>query len=59
LANQHGLPDIADLLIELNSLRKSEAYGEASPSWTRSAEDIAIEVEQYVEAIAALLGRDG
>jgi hypothetical protein len=56
LANQHGLPEIADLLIELNTLRKSEAYGEISPSRTRSAEDIAIEVEQYVEAVAALLG---
>jgi hypothetical protein len=56
LANQHGLPDIADLLIELNTLRKSEAYGEVSPSPTRSAEDIAIEVEQYVDALATLLG---
>jgi hypothetical protein len=56
LANQHGLPEIADLLIELNTLRKSEAYGEISLSRTRSAEDIAIEVEQYVEAVAALLG---
>jgi hypothetical protein len=52
----HGLPDITDLLIELNTLRKSEAYGEVSPSPTRSAEDIAIEVEQYVDALAALLG---
>jgi hypothetical protein len=27
-----------------------------SPSPTRSAEDIAIEVEQYIDALAALLG---
>jgi len=58
LAEQHGLPDVASLLLELNTLRKSEAYGEMPSSRTRSAEDIAIEVEQYVEAVAALFGAD-
>lgn len=58
LAEQHGLPDVASLLLELNTLRKSEAYGEMPSSRTWSAEDIAIEVEQYVEAVAALFGAD-
>ena len=54
LHEAHGLPDIADLLTELNTLRKSEAYGEVRPSETHDAEDIAIQVEEYIEAVAGL-----
>jgi hypothetical protein len=50
-----GLPDIASLLEELNSLRKSEAYGETPPPHGRNAEDIAIAVEEYIEAVGRLL----
>jgi len=49
-----GSPDVAPLLEELNALRKSEAYGETSPPHGRSAEDIAVAVEQYVEAVGRL-----
>jgi len=55
LGSQHGLPDVSGLLTDLNSLRKSEAYGETPPSQSRSAEDIAVQIETFVEAIAALL----
>ena len=54
----HGLPDIAQLLTELNSLRKSSAYGETPPSHEWSAEDIAIEVEEYIEAVDGLVVGD-
>jgi hypothetical protein len=48
------LPDIAVLLTELNALRKSESYGEIRPSESLDPEDIAVEVEEYFEAVAAL-----
>lgn len=54
LHQSHSLPEIADLMTELNALRKSEAYGEVRPSETLSSEDIAIAVEQYIEAVARL-----
>lgn len=59
LASQHGLPDVGGLLIDLNSLRKSEAYGEMSPSRSRSAEDITIEIERFIDAVAALVEAAG
>ena len=43
-----GLPDVSDLLRDLNELRKSESYGEIRPPVSRSAEDIVGEVEEYV-----------
>jgi hypothetical protein len=49
LHSQHGLPDIADLLTDLNDLRKSEAYGEPASHPEMSAEDIALVIETYVE----------
>lgn len=55
LASQHGLPDVSGLLSDLNSLRKSEAYGEMAPSRSRSAKGIAVEIEVYVEAVAVLM----
>jgi hypothetical protein len=38
----------------LNTLRKSEAYGETPAPRTMRAEDVAIEVEQFIEAVARL-----
>lgn len=53
----HGdfdLPDVGDLLRDLNEARKSEAYGDvAAPDL--DAEDVASEVEGYITAIADLL----
>lgn len=48
LHQRFGLPDVADLLRDLNELRKSESYGEIRPPVSRSAEDIVSEVEEYV-----------
>ncbi len=55
---EHGLPDVADLLVDLNSLRKSEAYGELPPAEQRDPEDIAITVEEFLDAVSALVEGD-
>lgn len=51
LAERNGLPDVADLLIERNELRKSEAYGEILAPTELDAEDIASTVEGYIAAV--------
>lgn len=52
LHSQQSLPEIAELLKELNELRKSESYGDISPPRSYSAEEIATAVENYVEHVA-------
>ncbi len=54
LHTQHGLPDISGLLTRLNTLRKSEAYGETAPPRSMTAEDVATEVEHFVDSVAGL-----
>ena len=58
LAAAHGLPDIDDLLVELNDRRKFEAYGdiELPEDDDRDAQDLAAEVRDYFEAVEAVLG---
>ncbi|HXM05328.1 MAG TPA: HEPN domain-containing protein [Chthoniobacterales bacterium] len=57
LAAQHGLPNVEDLLKDLNEARKSEAYGDiASPEL--DAEDVASEIERYVEAVETFLRKE-
>ena len=55
LSRSHSLPDIADFLWDLNNARKAVAYGDVD-SPTLDAEDVAIKIEEYVEAVSALLG---
>ena len=55
LRDRLGLPDVADLLRDLNELRKSESYGEIRPPLNRRAEDIVTEVEDYVLEVEARL----
>lgn len=51
---QAGLPDISTLLGDLNDARKSSVYGDIEmPSL--DAEEIAIEIESYVDAVEKLL----
>ena len=58
LAAAHGLPDIDDLLVELNDRRKFEAYGdiELPEEEDLDAQDMAAEVRAYFEAVEAVLG---
>ncbi len=52
---KHGLPDVEQLLRDLNNARKAAAYGDI-PAPDLNAEDVAIEIEQYVDAVGQLLG---
>ncbi len=58
LTAAHSLPDINDLLVELNDRRKFEAYGdiELPEDEDRDAEDVAAEIRAYFEAVEAVLG---
>jgi hypothetical protein len=51
------LPDIDQLLRDLNDARKSAAYGDI-PAPDLEAEYVASEIERYVDAVAALLERN-
>src|SRR5947209_5497224 len=52
LHNQHRLPDVADLLTDLNTARKAESYGDVERPEDLEAEDVASEIEKYVEQVA-------
>jgi hypothetical protein len=54
LHKKHGLPNVEQLLQDLNEARKSAAYGDV-PAPDLSAEDVASEIERYVDAVTALL----
>jgi hypothetical protein len=56
LHRKHGLPDIEQLLRDLNDARKSAAYGDI-PAPDLNAEDVAFEIERYVDAVADLVER--
>ncbi len=57
LADKYRLPDVSNSLSELNSARKAMAYGDTVFPQL-DAQDVASEVEQYVDAVAALLETD-
>lgn len=56
LSSEHGLEDVSDLLRDLNEVRKSEAYGDIVTPPELDPADVAVEIEEYIESVAALLG---
>jgi hypothetical protein len=54
LHKNHGLPDVVQLLRDLNDARKSAAYGDV-PAPSLNAEDVASEIEAYVDAVGVLV----
>ena len=56
LSSEHGLEDVSDLLRDLNEARKSEAYGDIVTPPELEPEDVAVEIEEYIESVAALIG---
>ncbi|HEX2058534.1 MAG TPA: hypothetical protein VHI71_09200 [Actinomycetota bacterium] len=52
----HHLPDVSELLTELNELRKGFSYGEPTLEPSMSAEDIAAVIEEYIDAVARVIG---
>lgn len=53
LHEEKGLPDIAELLVDLNTARKAAAYGDIDEP-ELDAESVATDVENYVHAVVAL-----
>ncbi len=53
LHNDHGLPDVSQLLHDLNDARKAAAYGDV-PAPDLNAEQVASQIEQYVDAVTEL-----
>ena len=53
----HGLAAIGDLLVDLNEMRKREAYGDVDAPEGLHAEDTAAAIEEYVDAVRRLLAR--
>ncbi len=51
LHRRHGLPDIKQLLADLNDARKAVAYGDVEMP-DLDAQDIAVDVERYVTSVA-------
>lgn len=52
---KHGLPDVEQLLRDLNDARKATAYGDVDIPDDLDPEEIAAEIENYVDAVAALV----
>lgn len=55
LAEEHGLPDVSSLMGELNDTRKASNYGDVPRPEHLDAEDIAVEIEDYVSAVEAIV----
>ena len=54
LHQKHGLPDIEQLLRDLNDARKAAAYGDV-PAPDLNAEAVASQIEEYVESVALIV----
>lgn len=57
LHHQFGLPDVETLLRDLNNARKAAAYGDVDLP-DLEPEQIASDIEAYVESVSALLERE-
>jgi len=54
LYEDHGLPDVSGLLIDLNAARKGAAYGDIEGP-DLDPGDVATEIEEFVEAVAKVI----
>jgi hypothetical protein len=57
LHKHHSMPDIDQLLIDLNQTRKAIAYGDVPQPEGLNAQEIAAEIEAYVDSAISLLER--
>lgn len=55
LAKKHSLPDVSKLLRTLNQARKSVSYDDVGFPGGLDAEDVAAEIEAFVDAVEALV----
>jgi hypothetical protein len=56
LHEDHGLPNVVDLMLQLWDMRQSESYGDVAPPLDLDAEDVARDVEGFVEAVQQIIG---
>ena len=54
LHDAHGLPDVSELLYNLNTARKVAVYGDIAAPEVDPAH-VATTIEEYVDAVAALM----
>jgi len=54
LHTMHGLPNVSNLLKDLNDVRKSEAYGDIDAP-EMDAEEVSAEIERYVDAVSKII----
>lgn len=52
LARNQGLPNISGLMRDLNEIRKSEAYGDVAMPGRLDPENVAREIEEYVDRVS-------
>ncbi len=57
LSEEHGLPEIDDLLADLNAMRKHQAYGDTQAPDELDPEDTASMIGAYVEVVQAMLAQ--
>ncbi len=55
LTTEHQFPNIENLLVDLNTMRKHEAYGDVEPPDNLDPEEVASEIEAYVEQVGKLV----
>ena len=57
LSAKYGLPDVGDLLVDLNNMRKYQAYGDTEYPTNLRAEEIAVAIELYFDTVRDLIER--
>lgn len=57
LSQEHDLPAISGLLIDLNTMRKHQAYGDTRAPEGMDPQDTADTIEAYVAAVQSLLAQ--
>lgn len=55
LAAEHNLPEVEGLLIDLNNMRKHEAYGDTDAPDDLDPEEVANAIDEYVESVGRLI----
>ena len=55
LATEHNLPEVEGLLIDLNNMRKHEAYGDTDAPDDLDPEEVANAIDEYVESVGRLI----
>jgi|SRR5687767_12735553 len=58
LHTNHALPDVEQLLRDLNDARKAAAYGDIEQPEDLNAEETASRIEEYVDAVSTLIEKE-